>query len=59
MHSHLRRVLKAYVHYYNEFRPHLSLMRNAPIPRQLESGSGRVIAIPQVGGLHHHYKRAA
>jgi transposase InsO family protein len=57
--GHLRRVLKAYVHYYNEFRPHLSLMRNAPIPRQLESGSGRVIAIPQVGGLHHYYKRAA
>ena len=56
---HLRRVLKAYVHYYNESRPHLSLMCNAPIPRKRESGNGRVIAIPRVGGLHHHYKRAA
>lgn len=57
--GHLRRVLKAYVHYYNKSRPHLAFMRNAPILRQLESGNGRVIAITQVGGLHHRYKRAA
>ncbi len=58
--DHLRRVLRAYVHYYNESRPHLSLERNAPIPRKIERPTkGRVIAIPKAGGLHHRYKRAA
>jgi transposase InsO family protein len=58
--GHLRRVLKTYVDYYNESRPHLSLARNAPVPRKPEPPSqGRVVAIPQVGGLHHRYKRAA
>jgi transposase InsO family protein len=56
---HLRLILKRYVAYYNGVRPHLSLQRNAPIPRKVESARGRVIAIPHVGGLHHHYKRAA
>ncbi len=58
--AHLRRILKPYVQYYNKSRPHLSLERNAPLPRKLEPPSqGRVIAIPQVGGLHHRYQRAA
>jgi len=57
--SHLRRILMAYVVYYNGVRPHLSLQRNAPIPRMAEPGRGRVIATPQVGGLHHRYQRAA
>jgi hypothetical protein len=39
---------------------HLSLERNAPIPRRVEHPSeGKVIAIPQVNGLHHRYRRAA
>jgi putative transposase len=57
--AYLRRILKSYVLYYNESRPHLSLQRNAPIPREVEPGRGRVIAIPHVGGLHHRYQRAA
>ncbi|MDP3938194.1 MAG: integrase core domain-containing protein [Deltaproteobacteria bacterium] len=57
--DHLRRLLKSYIRYYHGVRPHLSLHRNAPIPRKVEPGRGRVIAIPHVGGLHHHYKRAA
>jgi transposase InsO family protein len=56
---HLRLILKRYIAYYNGLRPHLSLQRNAPIPRKVESARGRLIAIPYVGGLHHHYKRAA
>ncbi len=57
---HLRNILKEYIRYYNESRPHLSLERNAPIPRGIESPSrGPVVAIPQVGGLHHLYTRAA
>jgi transposase InsO family protein len=58
--AHLLRILKSYVRYYNKSRPHLSLQGNAPVPRKHEPPSrGRVIAIPQVGGLHHLYKRAA
>jgi len=58
--AHLRRILTAYVRYYNQSRTHLSLERNAPVPRDIEPPArGRVIAISQVGGLHHLYKRAA
>ncbi len=58
--AHLRRILAGYFEYYHESRTHLSLDRNAPIPREVEPPShGRVIAIPQVGGLHHRYTRAA
>ncbi|MCO6435483.1 MAG: integrase core domain-containing protein [Phycisphaerae bacterium] len=58
--AHLRRILSSYFTYYHEARPHLSLECNAPVPRRVEHPSeGRVIAIPQVGGLHHRYRRAA
>ncbi len=58
--AHLRRTLASYLAYYHESRAHLSLERNAPLPREIEPPSqGRVIAIPQVGGLHHRYTRAA
>jgi putative transposase len=58
--AHLLRILRAYFAYYHEARPHLSLDRNAPIPREVEPPNhGRVIAIPHVGGLHHRYTRAA
>jgi hypothetical protein len=41
-------------------RPHQSLGRNSPVPREIEPRAmGKVIAIPQVGGLHHLYRRAA
>jgi len=58
--GHLRRILREYVLYYNQSRPHLSLERNAPIPRDVEpSALGVVVAVPRVGGLHHLYTRAA
>jgi putative transposase len=58
--AHLLRILTAYFEYYHRSRTHLSLHRNAPRPRRVEHPSeGRVIAIPQVGGLHHRYTRAA
>ena len=58
--AHLIRILTAYFEYYHQSRTHLSLDRNAPIPREVELPSqGRIIAIPQVGGLHHRYTRAA
>jgi hypothetical protein len=38
----------------------LSLEKDAPIPRPVAVPSGgRVVAIPEVGGLHHRYERRA
>ena len=57
---HLKRILADYLDYYHGCRTHLSLERNAPTPRDIEPPSrGPVMAIPQVGGLHHRYARAA
>jgi len=58
--AHLRRVLREYFAYYHDSRPHQSLEGNAPRPREIEPPSqGRIVAEPQVGGLHHRYRRAA
>jgi putative transposase len=58
--DHLRRILQSYFKYYCDSRPLLSLARNSPEPREIEPPSqGKIIAIPQVGGLHHRYRRAA
>jgi len=55
--AHLRRILKAYVSYYNRARTHLSLKKDAPLPRSIER-TGRINSIPILGGLHHQYCRA-
>jgi putative transposase len=58
--AHLRRILTRYFAYYHESRTHLSLDRNAPVPREIDPPErGKVIAIPHLGGLHHRYSRAA
>jgi hypothetical protein len=58
--SHLRRLIMSYLDYYHTVRPHLSLERNAPIPRPIQPpGEGKVVAMPYVSGLHHGYRRAA
>ena len=57
---HLKRILTSYFNYYNNSRTHLSLNRNSPIERVIEPlDQGKVISTPQVGGLHHRYRRAA
>ena len=56
----LRRILKDYFDYYERYRTHLSLEKDAPAGRPVEVPSlGGVIEIPQVGGLHHRYTRKA
>jgi len=57
--NHLRRILMAYVDYYNRSRTNLSLELDCPIPRpeQPLSGGNKIVSIPQVGGLHHRYER--
>jgi len=57
--SGLRRVLRQYVNYFNRSRTHLGLAKDTPVSRLVCPGSGSIIAIPQVGGLHHRYNRLA
>jgi putative transposase len=59
----LHRLLKAYVVYYNQARPHQGIRQripdrpvlSAPPPHQ----PNQVVSIPVLGGLRHHYQRAA
>ena len=56
----LRRTLSEYAGYYHHCRTHLSLGKDAPEARRVQSLSeGRVVEMPEVGGLHHHYQRRA
>ncbi len=57
--GHARRMLDEYVGYYNAERAHQSLDGDAPEHRDAQHGTGRVIAAPHLGGLHHSYRRAA
>jgi transposase InsO family protein len=54
--AHLRRVLSAYVAYYNQTRTHLALQKDAPLPRAVQR-FGSVVAILVLAGLHHRYVR--
>jgi len=56
----LRCHLKSYFSYYHRSRIHLSLDKDAPEPRAIQPPSaGRIVAFPEVGGLHHRYERRA
>ena len=57
---HLRRIFARYLIYYHDWRTHLSLSMDAPNPRMVHPPDrGRVVAFPELGGLHHHYERLA
>ena len=56
----LRRHLQQYLAYYHEWRTHLSLDKDAPVPRAEHAPAcGAIVAVPHVGGLHHHCERRA
>jgi transposase InsO family protein len=57
---HLRRLLRSYLAYYNVTRPHQSLGNDSPREREVQPVlARRIVAVPQVAGLHHRYERAA
>ena len=57
---HLRRILARYFTYYHQARTHLALGKDAPDIRPIElPEAGRILQIPEVGGLHHRYVRRA
>ncbi len=58
----LTRMMKAYIEYYNQYRPHQGLDQRIPVPVETIRPStkpGTITAQPILGGLHHHYSRAA
>jgi transposase InsO family protein len=55
---HLKRTLASYFRYYHESRTHLSLAKDCPFPRDVLT-EGKIVATPQLGGLHHRYERIA
>ncbi len=59
--AHLRRVLAAYVAYFNHMRPHQGLQQRRPAPITFSEceTTGAIQATPILGGLHHDYRRVA
>jgi transposase InsO family protein len=47
---HLRHLLRVYADYYNRTRTHLSLNKDSPVSRAVES-FGRILPVPILGGL--------
>jgi transposase InsO family protein len=57
--DHLLSVLSSYINYYNRSRTHQSLNKDCPVHRPIDSSTGEIVTIPEVGGLHHRYERRA
>jgi transposase InsO family protein len=56
--KHLKRTLATYLVYYHRSRTPLGLEKQCPTLRQVSS-IGKIIEIPQLGGLHHRFERVA
>ncbi|CAN5345063.1 integrase core domain-containing protein [soil metagenome] len=57
--GHLRRVMKAYIIYYNEVRPHQGIEQRCPIPIDRGRPEGPVNCRDVLGGVLHDYYREA
>ena len=56
--QHFKWILVNYVTYYHSWRTHLSLTIDCPEPGPVHPPElGKVIAVPEVGGLHRHYEQ--
>jgi transposase InsO family protein len=56
----LRRYLEQYLASYDEWRTHLSLDKDAPVPRAVNPPTlGPIVQVPHLSGLHHHSERRA
>jgi len=59
----IQQLLKSYVLYFNQARPHQGLGQRIPEPPVLSASSpnqlDQVLSVPVLGGLHYDYQRAA
>ena len=56
----LSRHLRNFADYYHGSRTHLGLQKDTPESRPVQGPeAGRIVAIPELGGLHHRYERRA
>src|SRR5215468_772279 len=59
----LQRVLRAYVDYFNRARPHQGIRQQIPErygePVPQDHQRGKILVLPVLGGLHHHYRGSA
>jgi putative transposase len=54
----LLRIVRSYMAYHNRTRTHLALGKDPPESRPVQApAAGEIVAIPEVGGLHHRYER--
>ncbi len=56
---HLRRVLTAYIAYYNQRRPHQGISQRCRVPREHRPVDGPVRCRDVLGGIIHDYYREA
>ncbi len=57
---HLAKAVREYAGYFNHARPHQGIGQRIPVPPKVEPPqTGKIIAFPVLGGLHHDYRRAA
>jgi putative transposase len=59
---HLYRIVKEYTTFYNDSRPHQGIDQRIPCASDRaegEAGTGEIIRIPVLGGLHHDYQQRA
>ena len=52
-----RNVLSEYIEYYNQYRPHQGI-ECIPAGRK-SAGDGKILKLPILSGLHHHYYRSS
>ena len=59
----LHHLLKDYILYFNQARPHQGIQQQLPEPAQealaLRNQDDKVVSVAILGGLHHDYRRAA
>ncbi len=56
---HFVRLMRSYLEYYHEDRCHSGLAKdvlNARVVTTRPSSDAKIVALPRVGGLHHHYE---
>jgi hypothetical protein len=57
--AHLRRVMRAYIEFFNTARPHQGLDRQIPVPMMTHNITGPVGCRTVLGGIIHDYYRDA